>query len=202
MGSVRPTDDPPPKIMSAPQPNPRACERCQFENTAQARFCLQCGAMVETVGEENADPLIGRVLLHRYRIVSELGEGGMGKVYLAEQKMGTSVRKVAIKTLHPELCGDPQLVARFHRECETVIELQHPNTIKFYDFGELEDKTLFIVMEYIKGGDLAHRLQTIGTVTPALADKLLIQICGSLHEAHERGVVHRDLKPENILLTT
>lgn len=158
--------------------------------------------MVEAAPEENADPLIGRVLLHRYRIVSELGEGGMGKVYLANQKMGTAVRKVAIKTLHPELSGDPQLVARFHRECETVIELQHPNTIKFYDFGELEDKTLFIVMEYIKGGDLAHRLQTSGAVTPALADKLLIQICGSLHEAHERGVVHRDLKPENILLTT
>lgn len=157
--------------------------------------------MVEAEPEENADPLIGRVLLHRYRIVSELGEGGMGKVYLANQKMGTAVRKVAIKTLHPELSGDPQLVARFHRECETVIELQHPNTIKFFDFGELEDKTLFIVMEFIEGGDLAHRLQKSGAVTPALADKLLIQICGSLHEAHERGVVHRDLKPENILLT-
>ena len=201
-GPIHPADDPSPTTMSTPQSSSRACERCQFENTTQARFCLQCGAMLETTAAEQSDPLIGRVLLHRYRIVSELGEGGMGKVYLAEQKMGTAVRKVAIKTLHPELSGDPQLVARFHRECETVIELQHPNTIKFYDFGELEDKTLFIVMEYIQGGDLAQRLQTTGAVTPALADKLLIQICGSLHEAHERGVVHRDLKPENILLTT
>ncbi|MEM6959550.1 MAG: serine/threonine-protein kinase, partial [Myxococcota bacterium] len=158
--------------------------------------------MLETAPEESSDPLIGRVLMHRYRVVEELGEGGMGKVYLAEQKMGTALRKVAIKTLHPELSGDPQLVARFHRECETVIELHHPNTVKFYDFGELEDKTLFIVMEYIEGGDLARHLQKHGAVAPALADKLLIQICGSLHEAHQRGVVHRDLKPENVLLTT
>lgn len=150
--------------------------------------------------DSEADKMIGKVLLGRYRIAELLGEGGMGRVYLAEQKMGAATRKVAIKTLHPELSGDPQLVARFHRESETVIELSHPNTIQFYDFGELEDRTLFIVMEYIKGESLASVLQR-GPIDAARADKLLIQICGSLHEAHGRGIVHRDLKPENILLT-
>lgn len=176
------------------------CQRCQNPNADEAKFCLHCGAMIEQARADTGDPLIGRVLLGRYRIDSVLGEGGMGKVYLAEQKMGAATRKVAIKTLHPELSGDPQLVARFHRESETVIELSHPNTIQFYDFGELEDDTLIIVMEYIEGEDLAHVLQR-GALDPARADKLLIQICGSLHEAHQRGIVHRDLKPENILLT-
>ena len=156
--------------------------------------------MLEQEVVAGADPLIGRILLGRYRVTKLLGEGGMGKVYLAEQKMGTATRGVAIKTLHTELTGDPQLVARFHRECETVIDLHHPNTVQFYDFGELEDKTLFIVMEYIQGEDLAHTLQR-GAIDAERADRLLIQICGSLFEAHNMGVVHRDLKPENVLLT-
>jgi len=179
----------------------RACQRCSYSNQDEAKFCLQCGAMLEVEVVDAGDPLIGKILLGRYRVVRVLGEGGMGKVYLAEQKMGTATRKVAIKTLHQELIADPQLVARFHRECETVIELHHPNTVQFYDFGELEDKTLFIVMEFIEGEDLAHRLQR-GPIDPQTADKLLIQVCGSLHEAHQRGIVHRDLKPENVLLTS
>ncbi|MEM1418085.1 MAG: protein kinase [Myxococcota bacterium] len=181
----------------------RVCERCGYENTDEAKFCLQCGAMLEqqAPAAEDQDPLIGKIIMGRYRVLRLLGEGGMGKVFLAEQKMGTATRKVAIKTLHSELSGDPQLVARFHRECETVIELHHPNTVQFFDFGDLEDKTLFIVMEFIEGEDLAHRLQREGAISSQLADKLLIQICGSLNEAHDRGIVHRDLKPENVLLT-
>ena len=113
----------------------------------------------------------------------------MGKVYLAEQKMGTATRKVAIKTLHPELSNDAQLVARFHRESETVIELRHPNTIQFYDFGELDDATLIIVMEYIQGKPLATVLEEDGAIDPARVEKIIIQACGSLHEAHQRGIV-------------
>jgi serine/threonine-protein kinase len=178
----------------------RKCQRCSHQNTPEAKFCLQCGAMLEMEAADASDPLVGKILEGRYRILSVLGEGGMGKVYVAEQKMGTATRKVAVKTLHPELSGDPQLVARFHRESATVIELNHPNTINFYDFGELDDHTLFIVMEYIEGESLAHAL-TRGALDSARIDKLLIQICGSLHEAHQIGVVHRDLKPENVLLT-
>ena len=180
----------------------RTCQRCSHANEDHAKFCLSCGAMLEVEDESGGtDPWIGKVLLGRYRPISVLGEGGMGKVYLAEQKMGTATRKVAIKTLHPELSGDPQLVARFHRESETVIELRHPNTIQFYDFGELDDGTLIIVMEYIEGKPLAKVLEEEGAIDPGRADKIIIQACGSLHEAHQRGIVHRDLKPENILLT-
>jgi tRNA A-37 threonylcarbamoyl transferase component Bud32 len=178
----------------------RVCQRCNHSNLTEAKFCLQCGAMLEADAEDGGDPLIGKILMGRYRVSKVLGEGGMGKVYLAEQKMGTAVRKVAIKTLHRELGGDPQLVARFHRECETVIELHHPNTVQFYDFGEMEDKTLFIVMEFIEGEDLSHVLQR-GALDLTRADRILIQVCGSLNEAHACGIVHRDLKPENVLLT-
>ncbi|MFW6051039.1 MAG: protein kinase domain-containing protein [Myxococcota bacterium] len=176
------------------------CQRCQHDNSEEARYCLNCGAMLQTpTREAPADPFLGRVLLGRYRVLGVLGEGGMGKVYLAEQKLGTASRNVAIKTLHPELGADQQLVARFQRECETVISLSHPNTVQFYDFGEM-DGTLFIVMEYIEGESLAHVLER-GAIEPGRADRILIQICGSLHEAHQRGIVHRDLKPENVLLT-
>ena len=129
----------------------RVCKRCSYENGEEAKFCRECGAMLEIEFDDPENPLLGKIVLGRYRVTELIGEGGMGKVYLAQQKMGNAVRKVAIKTLHPELNRDAQLVARFHRECETVIELTHPNTVKFYDFGELEDQTLVLVMEYIKG---------------------------------------------------
>ncbi|MDQ3035183.1 MAG: protein kinase, partial [Myxococcota bacterium] len=178
----------------------RICQRCQHHNEDHAKFCLSCGAMLEVDVQDNADPLIGKVLMGRYRPTQLLGEGGMGRVYIAEQKMGAATRKVAIKTLHPELSQDPQIVARFHRESETVIELSHPNTIQFYDFGELENGTLFIVMEYIEGRALAAEMEK-GRIDVGRIDKILIQVCGSLHEAHGRGIVHRDLKPDNVLLT-
>ena len=179
----------------------RICQRCQHSNEDHAKFCLSCGGMLEVEVEGQAgDPLLGKVIQGRYRPTKLLGEGGMGRVYIAEQKMGAATRKVAIKTLHPEFSQDPQLVARFNRECETVIELSHPNTIQFFDFGSLDDQTLFIVMEYIEGKSLASVMEQ-GLLDIARVDKILIQMCGSLHEAHGRGIVHRDLKPENVLLT-
>jgi len=178
----------------------RICQRCQHPNEDHAKFCLSCGAMLEVEVADQADPMVGKVIQGRYRPTRLLGEGGMGRVYEAEQKMGAATRKVAIKTLHPELSQDPQLVARFNRECETVIELSHPNTIQFFDFGALDDGTLFIVMEYIEGRALAADLER-GAIEPGRVDKILVQVCGSLHEAHGRGIVHRDLKPDNVLLT-
>ena len=128
----------------------------------------------------------------------------MGKVYLAEQRLGTATRRVAIKTLRPELSNNAQVVGRFLRECEIVAQLHHPNTVQFFDFGELEidgSGGLFIVMEYIEGEDLGALLDREGPLELGRIDRLLIQIAGSLSEAHQLGVVHRDLKPDNILLT-
>jgi len=156
--------------------------------------------MVPLSSPTGADPLLGKVIADRFRLVSVLGEGGMGKVYLAEQKMGASTRKVAVKTLHNDIASDPQVAARFQRECDTVNQLTHPNTITLYDYGEWEG-ILYLAMEYLQGESVAQNLLRSGPFDPQRTERILAQVCGSLHEAHEAGIVHRDLKPENVLLT-
>jgi serine/threonine-protein kinase len=176
------------------------CEACQHENIDGARFCANCGALMPTVSEPGADPMIGQLIGGRYRITGVLGEGGMGIVYVGEQQMGSTVRKVAIKTLHAHLSKDPSVLARFHRECGTVAQLEHPNTIKFYDFGSTADGTLYIAMEFVAGHSLADVIQH-GPLSPERVIKIMRQVCGALDEAHMQGIIHRDLKPENIVLT-
>jgi serine/threonine protein kinase len=176
------------------------CEACQHENIDGARFCANCGALMPTASEAGADPMIGQLIGGRYRITGVLGEGGMGIVYVGEQQMGSTVRKVAIKTLHAHLSKDPSVLARFHRECGTVAQLEHPNTIKFYDFGSTADGTLYIAMEFVAGHALADIIQH-GAMPPERVIKIMRQICGALDEAHMQGIIHRDLKPENIVLT-
>ncbi|MFW5739479.1 MAG: serine/threonine-protein kinase, partial [Myxococcota bacterium] len=170
-------------------------------NVDNARFCAKCGALLP-VQEAEDDPMLGVVIKNTFRVVRLLGEGGMGRVYEGEQQMGTTTRKVAIKTLHPHLSQDPQIVARFNRECGTVAELEHSNTIQFFDFGQAPDGTLFIAMEFIDGESICDIVERDGPMPSARVDKILRQVCGSLAEAHKKGIVHRDLKPENVVLTT
>ena len=177
------------------------CPACHQPNVDGARFCAKCGALLPLPSADHQDTLVGQVVGGRYRITQVLGEGGMGRVYLAEQQMGTNVRKVAVKTLQSQYAKDQQVLARFHRECGTVSELEHPNTIQFFDFGQTPDGQLYIAMEYVQGQSLSDALQQ-GAMRPDRVLRLLAQICGSLEEAHQRGVVHRDLKPDNVILTT
>ena len=177
------------------------CEACGHQNEEHARFCAGCGALMPAA-EEGEDPFIGQVIGGRYRITRVLGEGGMGIVYEGEQQMGSTVRKVAVKTLHAHLSKDPSVLARFHRECGTVAQLEHPNTIKFYDFGATPDGTLYIAMEFVKGEPLNEIIENGGAIAPDRVLKIMKQICGALDEAHEQGIIHRDLKPENVILTT
>ena len=175
------------------------CEACQHGNIDGARFCANCGALMPTASEAGADPMIGQLIGGRYRVTGVLGEGGMGIVYVGEQQMGSTVRKVAIKTLHAHLSKDPSVIARFHRECGTVAQLEHPNTIKFYDFGSTSDGTLYIAMEFVAGRPLADVIQH-GPLAPDRVVKIMRQVCGALDEAHMQGIVHRDLKPENLFM--
>jgi serine/threonine protein kinase len=175
------------------------CESCrEFLDLEGARFCPTCGA---TIPEPPPDPLIGQLVGGRYRIKSLVAEGGMGRVYAAEQSMGETSRKVAIKVLLAEYSGRELDMQRFMRECSTVAELEHPNTIKFYDYGETNDGDLFIAMEFLAGQSLSQALKG-GAMAPERVDLIVGQICGSLQEAHDHGIVHRDLKPDNIILTS
>jgi serine/threonine-protein kinase len=175
------------------------CPACSHVNDDAARFCGSCGALLDV--DSHVNPLVGQMIGGRYHVKRVIAEGGMGIVYAAEQKMGTHLREVAVKTLLPELTRDQTTVSRFYRECGTVAQLDHPNTIRFFDFGEAPDGSLYIAMEYVRGEPLSRIIEHSG---PLAVDRVLHiagQICGALHEAHELGIVHRDLKPDNILLT-
>ncbi|MEZ4256370.1 MAG: serine/threonine-protein kinase [Polyangiales bacterium] len=147
------------------------------------------------------DAFIGRHLLGRYRISKLIGRGGMSMVYLAEQQIGGVARPVAIKILDQHSTTDPQIVERFRRESETVVRLRHPNTVEIYDTGELDDGTMFFVMEYIEGESLSSVIRK-GAVSVERGDRILLQIGSSLYDAHQMGIVHRDLKPANVIVTT
>jgi serine/threonine-protein kinase len=176
------------------------CPACNTPVEQAQRFCPNCGADLSASQAEGPDPMVGLTLGGKYRVVRLLGEGGMGAVYEGEQQLGTTKRKVAIKTLHPHLSRDPKVKARFEREVGTIAELEHPNTIQVHDFGSTPDGILYIVMEFLQGRSLADLLEKEGALSPERALHVVEQVCGSLEEAHGRGIVHRDLKPDNVVL--
>lgn len=145
------------------------------------------------------DPFIGREIVDgQYQIVQKIGSGGMGSVYKAAQPEMN--RMVAIKILHPRLAGRKDLVSRFRREARAMSQLSHPNTVRVFMYGELDDGSLYIVMEMLDGRSLNQAVRRDGPMPLDKAAGLFTQVCGALQEAHGMGIVHRDLKPENIFL--
>ncbi|HXG68024.1 MAG TPA: serine/threonine-protein kinase [Blastocatellia bacterium] len=134
-----------------------------------------------------------------YRIVRELGRGGMGEVYLAYRADGEFRKKVAIKVMHSSL--DPHQVARFRQERQILADLDHPNIARLLDGGTTPEGLPYVVMEYIRGDSLRHLLASRkGLLIHEIAE-ILEQVCAGLHAAHLAGVLHRDIKPENIAVT-
>ena len=136
--------------------------------------------------------------ISHYRIVSKLGAGGMGEVYLAEDTRLN--RKVAVKLLPGDFAKDEDRVRRFEQEARATSALNHPNILTVYDIGT-NDGAPFIVAELLEGEELRERLNA-GALPQRKAIEYAQQIVAGLSAAHERGVVHRDLKPENIFITT
>src|SRR3954466_15020987 len=147
------------------------------------------------------DPFIGREILGgQYTVLEKIGTGGMGSVYKASQPAMN--RMVAIKILHPKLANRKDLTSRFRREARAMSQLTHPNTVKVFGYGEMEDDgSLYIVMEMLEGRNLNQTVRKDGPIPSDRAIPILIQVCGALQEAHDLGIVHRDLKPENIFLS-
>ena len=175
------------------------CPSCHKDVEGNPPFCALCGAPIPN--QPGPDPLLGRTLGGKFKIVKLIGEGGMGAVYVGEQALGQHTRKVAIKTLHAHLSRDEKIRTRFQREVGTLATLEHPNTVQVFDFGTTEDGVLYIVMEFVLGRSIADVLEKEGPMPAARVEKILEQIVGSLAEAHGKGIIHRDLKPDNIILT-
>ncbi|HSN27961.1 MAG TPA: protein kinase [Kofleriaceae bacterium] len=180
------------------------CPHCRAPLTADARFCGACGKATSPTESDPSIPLAqvaelaGKEIAGRYRILTKLGEGGMGAVYRGEQ---ISLRRaVAVKLLRPELSANPTLLRRFSAEAEAVAKLSHPNTVNVYDFGQDSDGSLFIAMEYIDGRSLRSVVAKEGPLSPARALAIAVQVAASLSDAHAHNIVHRDLKPDNVML--
>jgi tRNA A-37 threonylcarbamoyl transferase component Bud32 len=133
----------------------------------------------------------------RYEVISRLGEGGMGQVYLVNQIF--LKKEFALKSIDKRLISDIA-IRRFQQEARTAFSLDHPSIIAVNDFGVLDDQTPFLVMEVLKGETLGERLKRTGCLTLEEAIPIFVQVCFGLAYAHECGVVHRDIKPNNIML--
>jgi serine/threonine-protein kinase len=188
-------------VSTAPLLAQKTCPRCGALFDEDAVFCAKDGARLEPENDlpPDSDLYIGTVIADDIEIRSVAGAGAMGRVYRAHQR-GID-RDVAVKILHRELSGNTQLVARFHREAKIASKLQHPHVVEVYLAGQLPDKALYIVMEYLDGMSLAAALTAAdGVFAPARALSIALQICDAVGEGHARGIVHRDLKPENVML--
>jgi len=143
------------------------------------------------------DPFVGKIIDGRYEIMTRIGEGGMGVVYKARQT--PLDRVIALKMLNAQMATDPTWVQRFYNEAKACSRLQHPNTIRMFDFGQTNDGRLFMTMEFLDGISLREELSK-GPLAPHRVAKVLIQCCASLAEAHSIGIIHRDIKPDNVFL--
>jgi serine/threonine-protein kinase len=134
--------------------------------------------------------------LGQYFLEHQIGEGGMGVVYRARHILLR--RPTAVKLMQ---ASTPESLVRFQREVQAMSELTHPNTVTVFDYGPTGDGRFYYAMEYLGDGiDLDRLVRSHGAQTSGRVTHILIQVCGALHEAHERGMVHRDIKPQNIIL--
>ena len=186
-----------------PHPHPprsgaRICPTCQLGFAESMGYCPTDGAKLLVLTQARASERIGRVLDGKLELTALLGEGGMGSVYQAHQlSMG---REVAVKILHASYSADEGVVRRFLREARAASTLDHPAVITLYDFGQSDAGELFLVMELLRGENLAEILDRDGRLGVRRAVALVSQVCGAAAHAHQHGVVHRDLKPENVLV--
>jgi serine/threonine-protein kinase len=142
--------------------------------------------------------MAGRTFLGRYETIRLLGEGGMGRVFLAKQTdLG---RQVVVKVMHEHVAADPKFRERFQREMLLMARFQHPYVVALYDASLSDPHGPCIVMEYVRGISLDTLMHRNQRLTPARAGRLLTQLCEALNAAHTEGIIHRDLKPANLMV--
>ncbi len=184
------------------------CPKCDFDNTADSKFCKECGTQLVLLESPQVSKTltfetpvrrleIGSLFAARYKILGELGRGGMGEVYrVKDEKLD---EEIAIKVLKPEIAADRPTIERFKNELKFARKIAHKHVCRMYDLSE-EGETPFITMEYVKGQDLKNLVRKKGKLKEGEVIEIAKQVCEGLAEAHELGIVHRDLKPQNIMI--
>lgn len=187
------------------------CPRCGHLSEADSSFCSKCGSSLLDPENSPTQNLIvendrgktvyapGDMFGQRYRILEELGKGGMGRVYKARDlDLGI---EVALKMIHPEFLANVRMITRFKKEILLAREITHENVVRIYDFGEIQG-VKFITMQYIEGQNLKELIRETGQISIAETLRIFRQICTGLISAHKKGIVHRDLKPQNVMIDT
>ena len=184
------------------------CPKCHADNTDTAQFCSNCATQLIRVSqpppsltktlESPVHALIkGSLIAGKYRILEEIGHGGMGVVYKAEDLK--LKRCLALKFLPPHLIDSPEIKERFLIEAQAAAALSHPNICVIHEVGESEERP-YIAMEYVEGETLRDRIKK-GPLKPEEALDIITQVAAGLGEAHRKGIIHRDIKSANIMVT-
>ncbi len=172
----------------------KSCPTCHSSYPSDFTLCPRDGAGLVEVGVWTE----GTVVRGKYRILSKVGQGGMGAVYKALHLRFDELR--ALKVMSPELASDPLFIKRFEHEAVITRKLQHPNAVRVDDIDEGEDGRPFIVMEFIEGQSLKKRIQDQSPLPVTRVCSIIKQVASALDAAHRLGMVHRDIKPDNIVL--
>ncbi len=187
------------------------CPSCHSENPGDSRYCRRCGSAIEeapsaTLSYSSSEEAAHRRALSfspgdkfgdRYTIIEEIGEGGMGRVYKAEDnELGTTV---VLKMIRPELIARPGVIDCFKKETLLGRSVSHENVVRIHDLGEVNN-VRYISMDFIKGENLSELIRSSGSLTLSTCLQISLQVCRALKAAHEKGIVHQDLKPQNIMI--
>lgn len=176
----------------------RVCPTCYAQEQENARYCGLCGTPLLEI-KSSVDQMVGQIIGGKFSIERLIGRGGMGDVYLACDRVLD--RKVAIKILNHRFRGDETVIMRFHKEAKSYARVNHANAVVLFDYGQLDDGNVYLVMEYVDGCNLSEFLKrNNGPLPQDLTLQLSVQLSEALSAAHFQGVVHRDLKPDNIML--
>ena len=185
------------------------CPKCNSENPDDTRFCGNCttplhpseeisASLTETLHTPKRELMIGSMFAGKYKIIEELGKGGMGIVYKAEDTK--LKRAVALKFLPPDLIRDSEVKERFVQEAQAASALEHNNICTIHEIDETKDGQMFICMSYYEGETLKRKIEN-GPLMLEEAIEIAIQVAQGLAKAHKTHIIHRDIKPANIMIT-